>query len=370
MNHELLYQVALTQVPELGPVQAKLLVEHLGAASQVFKARKRELSLVPGIGEVRAGQIRKYQQFAAAEKEIRYCQQHKIRLLFLTDADYPQQLLHCYDAPVLLYYRGTASLNNNKIISIIGTRSNTIYGKQVTEQLIKELSPWQPLIVSGLAFGIDAIAHKSSIKQQLETVGVLAHGFNTIYPSQHHALARELVEKGGLLTEFGKDTAPDKHNFPRRNRIVAGISHATVIIETAVKGGSMITATLACNYNRDVFALPGRIHDGKSTGCLQLIQQNKAILLTDAAQIAETIGWGEMQKSKPKMQKELFPSLTRDEQKVHAFMQEKKSPVKLDDICHQTTLTHSSAIAILLNLELLQLIVSLPGKRYQLASHN
>ncbi len=370
MSQELLCQVALTQVPELGPVQARLLIEHLGYASQIFKARKKELSLVPGIGEIRAAQIKRYQQFEAAEKEIKFCQKHGIHPLFLLNPDYPQLLLHCYDAPVLLYYRGTAPLNQQRIVSIVGTRSNTAYGKQVTEKLIEELKPWQPLVISGLAFGIDAIAHKAALKQQLETVGVLAHGFNTIYPSQHHALARELIEKGGLLTEFGKDTAPDKHNFPRRNRIVAGISHATIVIETAIKGGSMITANLACNYHRDVFALPGKISDAKSTGCLQLIQQNKAILLTDAAQLAASMGWEEIKKPTIKMQNELFPSLSNEEQKVLSVLQERNVPVSLDEICKQTALTYNTVIAILLTLELYQLIISLPGKIYQLSSNN
>lgn len=370
MSQELLYQVALTQVPELGPVHSRLLIEHLGSALQVFKSSKKELSLVPGIGEIRAAQIKRYRQFEAAEKEIRFCQKHGIHPLFLSNPDYPQLLLHCCDAPVLLYYRGSIPLNHHRIVSIVGTRSNTTYGKQVTEKLIEELKPWQPLIISGLAFGIDAIAHKTALKQSLGTVGVLAHGFNTIYPSQHHALARELIEKGGLLTEFGKDTAPDKHNFPRRNRIVAGVSHATIVIETAIKGGSMITANLACNYHRDVFAVPGKITDGKSTGCLQLIQQNKAILLTDAAQLAASMGWEEIKKPNAKMQNTLFPSLSNEEQKVMSVMQEKNAPVSLDEICKQTTLTYNTVIAILLTLELYQLIISLPGKIYQLTSNN
>jgi DNA processing protein len=371
MNHELLYQVALTQVPELGPVHARLLIEKLGSASQVFKARKKELGSVPGIGETRAGQIKAFRDFTLAEKEMAFCHKHSIQPLFITEPDYPQQLTHCYDAPVLLYYRGTAALHNNKIISIIGTRSNTSYGKQVTEELVEALKAWQPLIISGLAFGIDAIAHKAALKQQLSTVGVLAHGFNTIYPAQHQALARELVEQqGGLLTEFGKNILPDKHNFPRRNRIVAGLSHATIVIETAVKGGSMITATLACGYNRDVFAVPGRTSDTRSSGCLQLIQQNKAILLTDATQLAETMGWEAIKKPAVKMQPALFASLSGEEKNILAFMQEKRSPVRLDEICRQTALTHSAAMTILLNLELLKLIVSLPGNRYQLTSDN
>jgi DNA processing protein len=291
MTDDLVYQIALTLVPNIGCVHAKILIEKYGDAESIFKARKKELSALENIGLVRAAGIKAFQDFLQAEEEIKFIEKYKLQTLFITDKNYPQRLLHCYDSPTLLYYRGDTDLNASKIISVIGTRSNTEYGKQVTEKLIHDLKESNVLIISGLAFGIDAIAHKSALQNELETVAVLAHGMHTIYPHQHKALAKEIVQRGGLLTEFRKGDKPDKHNFPKRNRIVAGMADATVVIETAIKGGSMITAELANNYNRDVFALPGRTTDPKSAGCNYLIQSNKAILYTNGQELIETLGW-------------------------------------------------------------------------------
>jgi len=222
--NELLYQVALTLVPNIGPVQAKILTEHFGNAENIFNASKKELENIEGIGEVRAKSIKKFDNFSSAEKEIEFVEKYKIQTLFLTSENYPKRLLNCYDPPTLLYYRGNADVNASKIINIIGTRNNTDYGKVLTEQLISELQSFQVLIVSGLAYGIDAIAHKAAVQNDLPTIGVLAHGLNTIYPSAHAGLAKQMLQNGGLLTEFKKETLPDKHNFPRRNRIVAGMA--------------------------------------------------------------------------------------------------------------------------------------------------
>src|SRR6185436_6914316 len=261
-----------------------------GSAKNIFQAKKKELGVIENVGLIRATGIKAFNDFAQAEEEIRFMEKYKLQPLFLTDEKYPQRLLHCYDSPTLLYYRGNADLNASRVISIIGTRGNTDYGKQVTEKLIAELKEANVLVVSGLAFGIDAIAHRSALQNDLETVAVLAHGMHTIYPRQHKLLAKEIMHQGGLLTEFRKDDKPDRHNFPKRNRIVAGMADVTVVIETAIKGGSMITAELANNYNRDVFALPGRTTDLKSTGCNYLIQNNKAVLFTDAKELLESLG--------------------------------------------------------------------------------
>jgi DNA processing protein len=365
MYNDLIHQIALTQIDGIGPVQAKLLIEHFKTAEAIFKAKKKELSVIDGIGEIKAAQIKAFNDFKLAEEEVLFCQKHHIQTLFITDTNYPQRLLHCYDPPTMLYYRGTADLNANKTISIIGTRSNTDYGKQVTEQLIEHLALLNVTIVSGLAFGIDAIAHKTAIRHKQPTVGVLAHGLNSIYPSQHKNLAKDMLLNGGLLTEFSITETAIKFNFPKRNRIVAGISDATIVIETAAKGGSMITAELAYNYNRDLFAIPGKITDGKSSGCLKLIQQNKAILLTDAEQLIETMGWEEKKHSKPKKQRELFIELTSDEKIIVAILKEKES-VHIDEIYLKSGLSSSSVAAIILNLELQNVINSLPGKVYQL----
>ena len=278
-------------------------------------------------------------------------------------------MLNCYDSPTLLYYKGEADLNASKIIAIIGTRSNTDYAKQVTEKLVKELAAQNVTIVSGLAFGVDAIAHKAALKNGLPTIGVLGHGLDQIYPAEHANLARDMIKnKGGLLTEFRSRSKPDKHNFPARNRIVAGMSDAAIIIETGIKGGSMITAELANGYNKDVFAIPGKVTDGKSAGCNYLIKNNKAMLLTDAQEIIDVMGWEEKKsrKSGVRSQKELFIELTADEKIVINILKEKET-VHIDEINIKSGLSSSTVAAAILNLELQNVMLSLPGKLYRLA---
>jgi DNA processing protein len=366
MNTDLLYQLALTQVPNIGYVQAKLLAEELGTAEAIFKEKKSLLEKIEGIGEVRANSIKKFDAFKEQEEEIKFIEKYKIKPLFLTDADYPKRLLHCYDPPTLLFYRGKANLNTSKVISIIGTRSNSDYGKMMTEKILQTLAPHQPLVISGLAYGIDAIAHKYSVKHQLPTVAVLAHGLDKIYPSQHTALAKEMIaEGGGILTEFRKETKPDRHNFPERNRIVAGMCDATIVIETGIKGGSMITANLAYSYNRDVFAVPGKITDSKSEGCNYLIQSNKAVLIRNGEDIIEQMNWEEKQK-KQTVQKQLFVDLTADEKHIAQLLQEKEQ-LHIDEINLQSNINSSSVAAALLMMEMNGLVKSLPGKIYKLS---
>jgi len=364
MHSELLYQLALTHIPNIGAVQARILVDHFGDATAVFKAKRKELAAVEGIGEIKAKSIKDFTDFDIAEDEIKFIEQHHIRPLFITDDDYPKRLLHCYDPPTLLFYRGNADLNHPKMVSIIGTRGNTDYGKQVTESLVENLTAQNVLVVSGLAFGIDAIAHKAALQNQLPTVGVLAHGLDSIYPQQHKQLAKEMLLNGGLLTEFGQGVKPDKHNFPKRNRIVAGMADATIVIETAAKGGSMITAELAYNYNRDLFAIPGKTTDSKSAGCLKLIQQNKAILLTDATHLMQVMGWHH-HPPKKKITKELFIELSADEQ-VLVELLKAKDTLHIDEIQLKSGLSSSSIAAAMLNLELQNVICALPGKLYRL----
>jgi DNA processing protein len=365
MNGDLLYQLALTQVPNIGHVHARILAQHFGTAAAIFKAPSWQLEKIEGIGSVRAHSIRSFKGLKEAEKELAFIEKHSIKTLFLTDADYPQRLLHCYDPPTLLFYRGSASLNASHIVSVIGTRNNTEYGKQVTEKLIKELAAWQVLVVSGLAFGVDALAHKNALKQGLNTVGVLAHGLDLLYPPEHIALARDMLKQGGLLTEFRSGTRPDKHHFPTRNRIVAGMSDAVVVVETGAKGGSMITAELANGYNKDVFAFPGRTIDAKSAGCNQLIKNNKAVLLSEARDLAGLMGWEEKAAAKKKKQKEIFIELSDPEKRIVDMLKEKDG-LHIDEIHQGLALSNSAVAASLLNLELQQVVESLPGKVYRL----
>lgn len=364
MQQERIYQLALTLIPELGVIRAKALLDRFTTASAIFQAKKKELASTEGIGEVCARSIKTWNNFAQAEEELHFIESHHIEPVFITDKNYPQRLLHCYDPPVMLYHKGNTDLNSSRILSIIGTRNHTEYGKQATEQLIHALSQENISIVSGLAFGIDTVAHKTALQYGMHTIAVLAHGLDTIYPWQNRNLAKEITVQGGLLTEFRSRTQPDKHNFPRRNRIVAGMADATLVIETASKGGSMITAELAFNYNRDLFALPGRTTDPKSNGCLQLIQQQKAMVLTNAAQLLETLGWQE-KKKKIVQQTSLFAELTEPEKKIIALLEEKEI-LPIDTIYLSCKLSSSTVAAAILNLEMLNLVTALPGKMYRL----
>ena len=368
MESELLYQLALTVVPNIGPVQAKTLLQHCNA-EEIFHAKKSYLEKIEGIGPIRASSIVSFKDFSKVEDEIKFIEKYKIKPLFLTDTAYPKRLLNCYDSPTLLYYRGEADLNAEKIVAIIGTRKNTDYAKQVAEKLVKELAAQNITVVSGLAFGVDAIAHKSAVKNGLPTVGVLAHGLDQIYPAEHAGLAKDMLKhNGGLLTEFRSKSKPDKHNFPTRNRIVAGMTDATIVIETEIKGGSMITAELANSYNKDVFAFPGKVTDTKSTGCNYLIKNNKAMLLSDAGELLQVMNWEDKAKNKKdkKSQRELFIELTAEEKIIVSILREKNT-VNIDEINLKSGLSSSAVAAAILNLELQTVVLSLPGKMYQLA---
>jgi DNA processing protein len=315
---------------------------------------------------MRARSIASFRDFAAAEQEIRFMEKYQVRALFLNDPDYPKRLLQCYDPPTLLFYKGKADLNAERMVAVIGTRSHSGYGKKMAEELIRELAAELPgtCIVSGLAFGIDAIAHKASIRNGLPTVGVLAHGMSTIYPKEHASLAKEMMQEGGLLTEFSSRKLPDKHHFPTRNRIVAGCCDAVVVIETGEKGGSMITAELANGYNRDVFAVPGRVSDARSAGCNQLIRDNKAAMLRSADDLMEWMGWKTVEK-KAVIQPRLFPELSETESMLVEFLRAKEM-VHMEEFSVRSGLTPGTLAGALLNLELQQVIEAMPGKMYRL----
>jgi DNA processing protein len=365
MNNDLLYQIALTLVPNIGDIHAKALINIYGNAEAVFKAKRKELESIEGIGIIRAKSIKEFENFASSEEEIKFIQKFKITPLFMTEDAYPKRLLNSYDSPVILYYRGNADLNTSKVISIVGTRNNSDYGKNVCEKIIEDLSQENILIVSGLAFGIDTIAHKAALKNNLQTIGVLAHGLDRIYPAQNKTLAKQMTEQGGLLTEFISNTNPDKQNFPKRNRIVAGISDAVIVIETGKKGGSLITAELGNSYNKDVFAIPGRTNDTKSEGCNYLIKNNKAALITSAEDLLENMGWKEHKKLSTKKQRELFIELSVDEKIIVDILQQQES-IHIDELYFKSGLSSSAVASALLLLEMQSVVASLPGKIYKL----
>jgi DNA processing protein len=365
LHSDLLYRVALSYIPGIGDIHTKALVNIYGDASNIFKARKKDLEQIEGIGSIKASAITTFNNFSAAEKELFFIDKYKILPLFITDDKYPKRLLNCFDSPTMLYYRGNADLNTNKIIGIVGTRTNDDYGRSICEKLINGFAEHDILVVSGLAFGIDSIAHKSALKNNLKTVGVLAHGLDRIYPSQNKLMAKEIIEQGGLLTDFKSGSKPDKQNFPKRNRIVAGMCDAIVVIQSGLKGGSLITAELANGYNKDVFAIPGRIGDSKSEGCNYLIKNNKAAMITSSEDVIENMSWSETKKVNPKKQKELFIELTANEKIIFNIIMP-AGQLHIDEIYLKSNLSSSSVAEALLMLEMQNVVASLPGKIYKL----
>ncbi len=363
------HQVALTFIKNIGPALSKSLISYFGSAEEVFSAPKAKWMKVPGIGEKTVAQMDLGAALSRAAEELLFIEKHNIEAIFYTDSRYPKRLKNCNDSPILLYAKGNADLNNHRIISIVGTRNATEYGKQLCHQLLEELQPYNVLVVSGLALGIDVAAHKDCVKQNIPTVGVLGHGLDRIYPSQNRAVADKMLENGGLLAEYPSGTVPDRENFPQRNRIVAGIADATIVIEASLKGGALITAEIANSYNRDVFAFPGRIGDEFSEGCNFLIRNNKAALLTGAADLAYVLGWElNNSKAKPAVEQFMLPiDLTKEERLVFDVLQQHKDAIAIDDLTLKTNLPTSQLAMSLLNMEMQGYIRSLPGKMYRLS---
>ena len=365
MQNKLLYQIALTLIPNIGDVRAKALLEHFGEAEKIFKATKSNLENIEGIGTIAANSIRYFNDFKICEDEIAFIEKNKITPLFITDENYPQRLLNCYDSPTMLYYKGNADLNHSKIISVVGTRTNSDYGKTVCDKLVEDLAAENILVVSGLAFGIDTIAHKAALKNNLKTIGVLAHGLDKIYPAQNKSLAKEMLSQGGLLTDFMNGTNPDRQNFPRRNRIVAGMCDALIVIESSAKGGSLITAELANSYNKDVFAIPGRVNDSRSEGCNYLIKNNKSLLITCSDDLMHIMNW-KATPTKVKKQRELFIELTADERVIVDILQAQES-IQIDQLYFKSGLSSSAVAQALLMLEMQGVVTVLPGKVFKMS---
>lgn len=365
-EENLLSELALTFVDGVGPKTIRALISRFGTASEVFQAPLRSLKSIPGMGEQRARAVKDSAVMKRAETELAFIQKHQIKPLFFTDAEYPHRLKQCDDAPSILFYRGSAPLEFQKVLAIVGTRKNTDYGLRVTEALIEGLQSQTDLcIVSGLAFGIDAIAHRKSLQCGIPTIGVVGHGLDRIYPNANKALAREMVGNGGVLTEFPSGTKPDRTNFPLRNRVVAGMSDVTVLVESDIKGGAMITAYMARYYNREVAAFPGRTIDQRSGGPNKLIRDNIAALITDVSDLLNLMDW-QGQKPASKQQALLFGNLNPEEEHILNAL-ESGDGLHVDELLHRTGMPMSQLASQLLQMEMRGLIRALPGKMFRRA---
>lgn len=362
-DQDLFGLLALLKVEGVGDIVGKKLLNSFGNASEIFKAKSSRLAAVDGIGSVLLKNLKDKNIFEKADKELSFIKNNNIQVSYFQDDNYPERLKHCIDAPILIFTAGNMNFNKKKIISVVGTRQVTSYGSDFCRKLIEDLAPLDPVIVSGFAYGVDIVAHQAAMDYNLQTVGVLAHGLNQIYPKTHKKYMARMEENGGFITEFWSDSSPDKEKFVRRNRIVAGMTEATVVIESADKGGSLITANMANEYNRDVFAVPGRITDKYSQGCNNLIKTQKANLLTNAADLIYMLNWDIKEKTQS-IQKQLFVDLDPLEQTIYDFLQ-KNGKELLDIIAITCDIPIFKLSGILIGMELKGVIRPLPGKLFE-----
>lgn len=363
MHKELKYLIALSKTPLVGAVTAKSLIGYCGGIKNVFDASHKELMNVPGIGNKITQNIKNSNVDALALPELKFIKKNKVRCYTYLDEGYPNRLKQYDDSPLTLYYKGAADLNHHRIVSIIGTRKPTNYGKIQCEKLVQGLKHLDVLILSGLAHGIDSCAHSASVQNQIPTVGVLGHGLDRVYPAANRKLAERMIENGGLLTEFTSGTNPDRENFPMRNRIIAGMSDAVVIVESGKSGGSVITAAYANAYYKDVFAFPGKVTDDYSLGCNKLIKEHKASLIESAQDIKYVMRWDEKEKSV--IQTDLFLELNDEEKIVYQLLKDHKE-MQLDQMHYASKLPLNKLSSLLLQMEFKGILKTLPGKRYVL----
>jgi DNA processing protein len=362
-----LYKIALTQIPLVGPVTAKNLISYCGGVEAVFKETKRGLLKIPSVGEAIADHLLMGQQqaFSVAEKELAFIEKNNVTPIFYLDKTYPQRLRHYVDSPIVLYFQGSADLNHFRTLGVIGTRKPTEHGKKICREFVEQLKPYNPYIISGLAYGIDITAHQASVEYGLPTIGVLGSGLGNIYPSTHYAIAQKMLEQGGLLSQFLHYTKPDRENFPMRNRILAALSDSVLVVETAEEGGSMITANIAEEYNKDVFAVPGRVSDKYSKGCNLLIKSNKAALVETPNDLLDRTLWERLDAPKRTVQAQLFLDNSDDELLILQILKQ-ADEMSIDRISNESKFLPSELAAVLLNLEFQGQIKALPGKRYML----
>jgi len=364
LEEDLLYALALQRVKGIGDINAKKLISHCGTAKKVLTEKRHTLEKINGIGSFTLKNLFNSANLIEAEKELQYIQKNKIETFYFKDKNYPKRLKHCIDGPILFFKEGNFRLENQPIISVVGTRKITSYGRDFCEKLISDLKEYNPIIVSGFAYGVDICAHKAALKNNLKTIGVLAHGFEEVYPKSHKKYVNEINKNGGFITDFWHNDELQRENFLKRNRIVAGISEATIIIESAEKGGSLVTADIANSYSRDVFAVPGRSTDVYSKGCNSLIKYNKAAILTSAKDIVEMLNWELESKQSKVVQKQLFVELTEVEQLIYDFLL-KNGKELLDLISLNCKLPIHQTTTILFNLEMKGVVKPLPGKLFE-----
>ena len=368
-EEEQIYSIALTMVPGIGHIGAKHLIDGMGNAVDVFRLRKEIQERIPEVSQRVIEALDCPQAVLRAEQEYEFIRKNRISCLSFHDEAYPSRLRECEDAPVVLFFKGNADLNSLHILNMVGTRNATDYGTQICASFLRDLKALclDVLVVSGLAYGIDIHAHREALANELPTVGVLAHGLDRIYPHVHRKTAVDMLEKGGLLTEFLSGTNPDRHNFISRNRIVAGMCDATIVIESAEKGGSLITAELAEGYHRDCFAFPGRMSDEYSKGCNRLIRDNKASLLLSAEDFVQAMGWNIPMtlSEKVSVQRSLFIELSEEEQKIVAIL-EKLGNLQINSLVVEADIPVNKMTALLFELEMKGVIRVLAGGMYQL----
>lgn len=366
MSQDRLSFLALHFISGIGDQLLKQLVSYCGSAEQVFKTPKGKLLKIPGIGPVTAESVRTGATFHLAEKEFKKAEKEDTDILFYTDKNYPDRLKSIEDAPPILYCKGNSNLNSPKSVAIVGTRQATEYGKEMVSKIVEGLRPHSALIVSGLAYGIDIQAHKQAIKHNLPTIGVMGSGIDVIYPSAHKDTAKKMMSHGALLTENPFGTKPDAHNFPARNRIIAGMCDALIVVEAAEKGGALITAEIANTYNKDVLAIPGSIGQTYSEGCNKLIRNNKASIYTSIKDLEYLMNWSINEPSQKVMKGLDFGSFSPEEQKVLGILQQKNAPIMIDELTIKTALSPSQLASLLLTLEFNNVVKSLPGKQFAL----
>ena len=362
---EIIAALRLQNIPNIGDVTAKKLIAHCGSPTAIFEDKPHHLLKIDGIGKVTLKGLHDAQYLEEAQQEIEFLSKENIEVSYFMDDTYPERLKHCLDGPILLFQRGNIDLKQQKIISVVGTRNVTSYGSSFAQQFIAELAPLNPIIVSGLAYGVDIKVQKAAMDHGLQTIACMAHGLNQIYPKAHAKYQSKIEANGGFMTEFWSRSQPNRENFLKRNRIIAGISEATIVIESAEKGGSLVTADLAHGYHREVFAVPGRATDKWSKGCNDLIKYQKAHLLTSAAELIYLLGW-QIEEEKPEktVQKKLFVELDETEQSIYSYLQLNGKQL-LDTVALECKLPIFKVSSTLLNMEMKGVIRPLPGKLFE-----